>query len=84
MDPVELKRAFGGRIVFWGGGADTQTVLPHGTPEEVREQVKERMRIFGPGGGFVFSQVHNIQHGVPPQNILAMVDAAVEYGQYPL
>ena len=82
MDPVELKQRFGGRIVFWGGGADTQTVLPYGTTDEVREQVKERIRIFASGGGFVFSQVHNIQYGVPPQNILAMADAAFEYGLY--
>jgi uroporphyrinogen decarboxylase len=84
MDPVELKKRFGGRIVFWGGGVDTQTVLPHGTADEVREQVKERIRVFAPGGGFVFSQVHNIQYGVPPRNVLAMVDAAFEYGKYPV
>ena len=84
MDPVELKKRFGGRIVFWGGGVDTQTVLPHGTSDEVREQVKERIRIFAPGGGFVFSQVHDIQFGVPPQNILSMADAALQYGKYPV
>jgi uroporphyrinogen decarboxylase len=84
MDPVELKKRFGGRIVFWGGGAETQTVLPHGTPAEVREQVKQRIRIFAPGGGFVFSQIHDIQYGVPPENVLAMVDAALEFGKYPI
>jgi uroporphyrinogen decarboxylase len=84
MDPLELKKRFGGRIVFLGGGVDTQTVLPHGTEDEVREQVSERMRIFAPGGGFIFSQVHAIQYGVPPQNILAMVDTALECGTYPL
>ena len=84
MDPTELKKLFGGRIVFWGGGVETQTVLPHGTVDEVREQVQERISIFAPGGGFVFSQIHDIQYGVPPQNILAMIDAALEYGKYPI
>jgi uroporphyrinogen decarboxylase len=84
MDPVELKKRFGGRIVFWGGGAETQTVLPYGTEDEVRAQVRERVRIFAPGGGFVFSQIHDLQYGVPPQNVLAMVDTALEYGTYPI
>jgi uroporphyrinogen decarboxylase len=84
MDPIELKNRFGGRIVFWGGGAETQGVLPNGTPDEVREQVKERIRIFAPGGGFVFSQIHDLQYGVPPENVLAMVDTALEYGKYPI
>jgi hypothetical protein len=80
MDPETLKKKFGGKIVFWGGGCDTQTVLPTATPEEVREHVRERMRIFAPGGGFVFTQVHNIQAKVPPENIVAMLDAAYEFG----
>jgi uroporphyrinogen decarboxylase len=84
MDPLELKKRFGGRIVFWGGGAETQTILPHGTADEVRERVRERMRIFAPGGGFVFSHVHSISLGVPPENILAMVDTAFECGKYPI
>jgi uroporphyrinogen decarboxylase len=84
MNPVELKKRFGGRIVFWGGGVETQTVLPHGTPEEVREQVKERLRIFAPGGGFIFSHIHDIQYGVPPENMLAMADTAWKYGNYPI
>jgi uroporphyrinogen decarboxylase len=84
MNPAELKRRFGGRIVFWGGGMETQTVLPYGTPEEVREQARERIGIFAPGGGFVFSQIHDIQYGVPPENVLAMVDAAFEFGEYPI
>lgn len=84
MDPVELKERFGGRLCFWGGGVETQGVLPEGTVEEVREQVRERLRIFGPGGGFVFSQIHDIQWGVPPENILAMADTALEYGAYPI
>jgi uroporphyrinogen decarboxylase len=84
MEPAELKKRFGGRIVFWGGGAETQTVLPHGSADDVREQVKERIRIFAPGGGFVFAHTHDISLGIPPENILAMADAAYEYGKYPL
>ena len=80
MDPRRLKREFGDRIVFWGGGVDTQHVLARATPEEVREQVRERLAIFGSGGGYVFNQVHNIQADVPPENIVAMLEAAREYG----
>ena len=83
MDPVELRSRFGGRIVFWGGGIDTQSVLPHGSVDEVRSQVKERIAAFAPGGGFVFTAVHDIQYGVPPRNIVAMADAAREFGGYP-
>lgn len=82
MDPAFLKREFGDRIVFWGGGCDTQSVLPNASPEEVKRHVKERLGIFSPGGGYVFSQVHNIQAKVPPENILAMLEAAFEYGGY--
>ena len=84
MDPARLKREFGDRITFWGGGIETQTVLPFGTPDQVRAQVLERMHIFGPGGGFVFCPIHNIQAGTPPENLLAMVAAAREFGAYPL
>jgi uroporphyrinogen decarboxylase len=83
MEPEKLKQKFGDRIVFWGGGVETQTVLPFGTKEEVIEQVKERVRIFGNGGGFVFAPVHNIQYGVPPQNVEAMIEAVMKYGVYP-
>jgi uroporphyrinogen decarboxylase len=72
MDPATLKREFGKDVCFWGGGADTRTVLNNGTPEQVREHVRERLEIFSPGGGFVFNTVHNIMPDVPPQNILAM------------
>jgi uroporphyrinogen decarboxylase len=80
MDPRTLKESFGDRMVFWGGGCDTQTVLPGGTPDEVRAHVKERMEIFAPGGGYVFTQVHNIQARIPVENVLAMLDAAYSYG----
>ena len=80
MDPARLKREFGGRIVFWGGGCDTQSVLARAAPGEIREHVRERMAIFKPGGGYVFNQVHNIQPNVPAENIMAMLEAAWEFG----
>jgi len=82
MEPERLKAEFGDKIVFWGGGCDTQQVLTRATPAEVREHVRERMRTFAPGGGYVFNQVHNIQSDVPAENILAMFDAAYEFGAY--
>jgi uroporphyrinogen decarboxylase len=84
MDPKTLKEKFGSRIVFWGGGADTQSVLPFGTPREVAEHVRERIHIFAPGGGFVFTPIHNLQYGVPMANIDAMINAVLEYGRYPV
>ncbi len=75
MDPKTLKREFGDRIVFWGGGVDTQKTLPFGTPEEVYRQVRQRIDIFNDGGGYVFGAIHNIQHGVPVVNLLAMFQA---------
>lgn len=84
MDPAVLKRRFGQRITFWGGGADTQGVLSFGTPADVRRQVRERIAALGPGGGFVFNPVHNVQPNTPVENLLAMLDALREYGVYPL
>ena len=84
MDAQSLKKEFGGKIVFWGGGVDTQTVLPFGTREDVIAQVRERLGVFAPGGGFVFNPVHCIQYGVPPENLLAAADAAFTYGVYPI
>jgi len=75
MEPASLKADFGDKLVFWGGGCDTQFVLPQGTPDQVREHVKEQVRVLHPGGGFVFQQVHNILAHVPPENIIAMFDA---------
>jgi hypothetical protein len=74
MDPAALKANYGDQIVFWGGGVDTQRVLPFGTPDEVRAQVAERCRIFAPGGGFVFNTIHNIQAMTPVENIVAMIE----------
>jgi len=84
MDPRDLKRRFGRDMVFWGGGADTQHTLPFGTPDEVRCQVRERIRAFGPGGCFAFNTVHNVQARTPVENLLAMYQAVRDYGQYPV
>lgn len=72
MEPYRLKRDFGKDIVFWGGGVDTQKVLAYGTVRDVADDVKKNTDALGPGGGFVFAAVHNIQAEVPPENIMAM------------
>ena len=82
MDLAELKREFGREIAFWGGGVDTQKVLPRGTPDEVRAQVLRNVETLMPGGGYIFATVHNIQADVPPENIVAMVEALREVGVY--
>lgn len=82
MDPRRLKKEFGDKLTFWGGGCDTQSVLPNATPEEIERHVKERIDIFAPGGGFVFNQIHNVQANVPPENVVACYDAAWKYGKY--
>jgi len=78
MDSERLKREFGKDITFWGGGCDTQSVLCTASPAEVKQEVKRRVEDFAPGGGFVFTQVHNIQPEVPPENIAAMYEALDE------
>jgi uroporphyrinogen decarboxylase len=75
MEPAALKRDFGRDVVFWGGGVDTQGVLPNGTPQEVRDDVRRNIEALAPGGGYVFNTVHNIQADVPPENIIAMWEA---------
>jgi len=82
MDSKNLKKLLGDRFTFWGGGVDTQRVLPHGTPQEVKDEVRRRIDDFAPGGGFVFAAVHNVQGDVPPQNYMAMWEALREYGVY--
>ena len=79
MDANHLKSAYGDRITFWGGGIDTQQVLPFGAPEEVRRQVLERCRIFSENGGYVFNTIHNVQARTPVKNIVAMLDAVHEF-----
>lgn len=81
MDTRHLKQEFGKDIVFWGG-VDTQHVLPFGKPQEVVDEVKRRIDDLAPGGGFVFATVHNIQAFVPPENIVAAFDTALDYGIY--
>ncbi len=81
MEPHALKKDFGADLSFWGGGVDTQGVLPSGTPEEVREDVRKNIEALAPGGGFVFNTVHNIQSEVPPENVMAMWEALQEYGK---
>ncbi|MCF7943575.1 MAG: methyltransferase [Spirochaetia bacterium] len=78
MEPEKLKKEFGNDITFWGGGCDTKEILPFGTPEEVRTHVKRRIELFSRNGGFVFNQIHNIQANIPPENIIALYDAACE------
>jgi uroporphyrinogen decarboxylase len=83
MDTQRLKSEFGDRITFWGG-IDTQHVLPFGSPEDVKNEVKKRIADLAPGGGYVLTAVHNIQAAVKPENICAMYDAARSYGRYPI
>ena len=82
MDTKRLKKEFGNEITFWGGGCDTQRVLPYGILQEVRDEVKKRIDDLAPGGGFIFNTVHNIQADVPPENIMAMWETLQRYGKY--
>ena len=82
MDTRRLKQEYGRDITFWGGGVDTQRVLPFGSPAEVVDEVRRRIDDLAPGGGFVFAAIHNIQAFVPPENIIAAFDTAQVYGRY--
>jgi uroporphyrinogen decarboxylase len=82
MDSRTLKREFGRDITFWGGGCDSQVVLPFGSVQQVEDEVKRRIDDLAPSGGFVFAPIHNVQAGVPPENVVAMFRAAQEYGVY--
>lgn len=79
MEPERLKKEFGSEVTFWGGGANTQSILNRATPKEVKDHVKHNIEIFSEGGGFVFTTVHNILPDVPPQNIIAMLEALEEF-----
>ena len=81
MEPSRLKRDFGKDITFWGGGVDTRTVLNKGSPQQVKDQVKKRLEVFAPGGGYVFNTVHNILPDVPPQNIIALFEAVEDFSR---
>jgi uroporphyrinogen-III decarboxylase len=78
MDAQELKENYGDRLDFWGGGVDTQHTLPFGSPDKVREEVRNRVLIFGKGGGFVFNTIHNVQAGVPRENLMALYETLLE------
>jgi uroporphyrinogen decarboxylase len=80
-DTAALKARFGADVTFWGG-IDTQHVMPHGTPQDVKDEVRRRMDDLAPGGGYVLNTSHNIQADVPAANILALVEALDEYGWY--
>lgn len=82
MDLAELKNDFGQDLIFWGGGIDTQEILNKATPEQVKEEVKRNIELLAPGGGYVFTTVHNIQADVPPANFWAMWEAFMEYSKY--
>lgn len=82
MDPYELKKDYGKQLIFWGGGVDTQGVLPNGTPQEVRDDVRRNLDALMPGGGYVFNTVHNIQADIPTDNLVAMIEALKEFGKY--
>jgi uroporphyrinogen decarboxylase len=81
-DTKKLKQEFGQYLTFWGGGIDTQSILPRGTPQEVREEVRKRIEDLAPGGGFVFAAAHNIQPDTPTENIMSVWEAWKEYGHY--
>jgi uroporphyrinogen decarboxylase len=82
MDTKALKKEFGNDLVFWGGGIDTQRILPFGSPHEVKEEVKRRIEDLAPGGGFIFATIHNIQADVPPENLEAMLETFEQYAGY--
>jgi uroporphyrinogen decarboxylase len=82
MDTAQLKREFGQDIAFWGGGCDSQTILPFGSPQAVADEVRRRIDHLAPGGGFVFAPIHNVQAEVPPANVVAMFQAARTFGAY--
>jgi len=84
MEPAQLKAEYGDRLTFWGGGVDTQFTLPFGSPEEIRREVEERIRIFGQNGGFIFDTIHNVQARVPKENLVALYKTFAAKRAYPL
>lgn len=84
MDPQRIKQKYGKNLAFWGGGVETQTTLPFGTVEEVRREVRDRVKLLGTASGYVFATIHNIQADIPPEKILTIYDTVSECGKYPL
>ncbi len=82
MNPAYLKKTFGDRMVFWGGLCDTQKILPFGTPAEIRAEVRRNLAAFKPQGGYIAANIHNITAEIPPENIVALFDAALEFRDY--
>jgi len=82
MEPEKLKKEFGKYVTFWGGAVDPQHELAYGTPEEVSKYAMHATKVFKEGGGFIFNQPHNIQPGVPPENVIALYEAGNKYGRY--
>ena len=83
MDHARIKQEFGSRLSFHGG-MDIQDVLPFGSPEDVRQEARKVMSILGPGGGYILAPTHYVLPDVPPENIIALRDAVLEFGRYPL
>lgn len=79
MDPLQLKQEYGEYLTFWGGGVDTQNTLPFGTPEQISAEVRERIHIFGLGGGYVFNTIHNVQSRIPLENLIALYQAVADF-----
>jgi len=84
MDTKELKKNFGKNLTFYGGGIDTQHVLPKGSVQDVQQEVERRISDLAEGGGYVVAPVHNIQGDVPAENVVAMYQSARQFGRYPL
>ncbi len=84
MHPGEIKQKFGKNLSFWGGGVETQTTLPFGTVNDVKREVRQRVKLLGQGGGYVFATIHNIQPDIPPEKVLAIYETVAACGKYPL
>ena len=84
MEPEKLKRRYGKDLTFWGGGVDTQSTLPFGSIDDIKNEVRERISLLGKGGGYVFGTIHNIQSDISPDKIMAVFETAKKYGKFPL
>lgn len=80
MDPAMIKREFGNHLTLWGGALSTQTTMTHGSVDDIVEEAKRMIKIYAPGGGFVYSQIHNIQADISPEKIIAFFDTGLKYG----